>query len=186
MASHRGGGALGRRAVFFDRDGTLNRAVIRNARSYPPASLAEFELYPGVREELQALKQAGFVLIVATNQPDVGAGRQRRETVEEIHARLGELLPIDEIRVCYHTDADGCSCRKPLHGMLIAAAAERDLDLGASYMIGDRWRDVEAGSAAGCRTVFIRNTYDERQPLHYDLAVESVVDASRAILAGMV
>jgi D-glycero-D-manno-heptose 1,7-bisphosphate phosphatase len=168
--------------VFVDRDGTLNHAIIQGARSFPPRTVAEFRLFPGVAESLSALKAAGFFLVVVTNQPDVGAGRQTREVVEAMHVRLRELVPIDDVRVCYHTDADACACRKPQPGMLFAAAADLGLDLAGSYMIGDRWRDVGAGRAAGCRTIFIRNSYDERQPDDYHLAVRSLTEASDAIL----
>jgi D-glycero-D-manno-heptose 1,7-bisphosphate phosphatase len=174
------------RAVFFDRDGTLNRAVIRNGKSYPPESVEGFELYPGVVEAVSALKAAGFAIVVVTNQPDVGAGRQARAVVDAMHEKLRRLLPIDDVRACFHTDDDRCACRKPQPGMLVDTAAEHGIDLGASYMIGDRWRDVAAGRAAGCRTIFIRNAYDEPQPTEYDAAVESVVEASRLILAGAV
>ncbi len=170
-------------AVFFDRDGTLNRGIVRAGKSYPPDSVDAFELYPGVVEAVTALKAAGFLIVVVTNQPDVGAGRQTRATVDAMHAKLSRLVPLDDVRVCFHTDEDGCRCRKPLPGMLLEAAAAHSIDLGASYMIGDRWRDVAAGRAAGCRTIFIRNEYDEQQPAEYDAAVASVAEASRLILS---
>lgn len=171
------------RAVFLDRDGTLNEAFVRDGKSYPPADVDEFRLLPGVGRAAEALKAAGYVLIVVTNQPDVGAGRQQRDVVEAMHVKLQTLLPVDEIRVCYHTDADGCRCRKPAPGMILSAAADRRIDLAASYMIGDRWRDVEAGRGAGCRTVWIRNQYDERQPAASDFVVDSLSEAADLILA---
>ena len=180
------GATVDHRAVFFDRDGTLNRAVIRDGKAFPPPTVADFELYPGVPEALQALKAAGFLLVVVTNQPDVGAGLQRREEVEQMHARLRALLPIDDVRVCYHTEDDRCDCRKPRPEMLRSAARELNINLAASYMIGDRWRDVGAGRHAGCITIFIRNSYDERQPDDYDLAVDSVLEAVQAILSNRV
>jgi len=142
-----------RRAVFLDRDGVINRAVIKNGKSYPPGSLAEFEILPGVREAIAALREAGFLVIVATNQPDVGAGRQRVEVVEAMHAWLLEELAVDDIRVCYHVDADRCQCRKPLPGMLIQAAIDLDLNLAQSWCVGDAARDIEAGRAAGVGTL---------------------------------
>lgn len=172
------------RAVFLDRDGTLNRATIRAGRSYPPDRVEDFELLPGVIEGLAALRAAGFVLIVVTNQPDVAAGRQSRSVVERMHERLRALTPVDDVRVCYHDDAAGCTCRKPQPGMLLAAATDHAIDLSRSYMIGDRWRDVEAGRAAGCRTVFIASGYAERQPDSPDLTVATVLEASAAILSG--
>jgi D-glycero-D-manno-heptose 1,7-bisphosphate phosphatase len=151
------------RAVFLDRDGVLNRAVVRGGRPYPPATVEEFEILQGVAEAARRLRDAGFLLIGATNQPDVARGTQRREVVEAMNARLLEAMPIAEIRVCYE-DGDDCPRRKPNPGLLLEAAEEHGIDLAASYMVGDRWRDVEAGRRAGCRTVFIDRCYDERRP----------------------
>lgn len=172
-----------RRAIFLDRDGTLNQAVVQNGKAYPPASVDDFELLPEVAQAIAALKAEGFLLIVVTNQPDVGAGRQTLEIVEAMHVKLRSLLAIDDIRVCYHTEEDRCGCRKPAPGMIHDAAATWHIDLAASYMIGDRWRDVEAGRAAGCRTVFIRNDYHERQPAVSDATVNSLSEAADLILS---
>jgi D-glycero-D-manno-heptose 1,7-bisphosphate phosphatase len=171
-----------RRAVFVDRDGVVNRAVIRDGRSFPPGSLAELEILPGVAEALAKLRAAGFLVIVATNQPDVGAGKQRREVVEAMHEHLLKELALDDIRVCYHVDADRCGCRKPLPGMLLEAARAWDIALGESFMVGDRWRDVEAGRAAGCRTAFVDYQLDEARPAA-DVVVDSLAAASRWILS---
>ena len=172
---------LSRRAVFVDRDGTLNRAVVVDGKPYPPSTVSEFALLPGVIEGLVSIKDAGYLVVVVTNQPDVATGRQSIQVVEAIHNELRSKLPIDDIRVCFHTDEDRCQCRKPLPGMLLAAAAELGIDLSSSYMVGDRWRDVEAGQAAGCQTIFIRSGYTERQPDRYDIAVDSFAEASLAI-----
>jgi D-glycero-D-manno-heptose 1,7-bisphosphate phosphatase len=151
------------RAVFLDRDGVINRAIVRKGRPYPPSNVDELEILPGVPEAVRKLQGAGFLLFGATNQPDVARGTQRREVVEAIHARLLAEIPIDRILVCYE-DGDDCPRRKPNPGLLLEAAATYAIDLPASYMVGDRWRDVEAGRRAGCRTVFIDLGYDERQP----------------------
>ncbi len=157
-----------RPAVFLDRDGTLNVQVVRDGKPYPPDTLADFRLYPGVPEACAQLKAAGFALVVATNQPDVGRGKQQQAVVEAMHARLRELVPaLDLIQVCYHGgEAHGqpCACRKPKPGMLTDAARQLDLDLPRSWMVGDRWGDIDAGHAAGCRTVFIDHGYAERAP----------------------
>lgn len=150
------------RAVFLDRDGVLNRAQVRDGLSYPPDSPADVEILPGVPEALEDLRRAGFLLLVVTNQPDVGKGKQSREAVEAIHSNLRAELPLDDIFVCYHVDADACNCRKPAPGMLEQGAARYELDLHACYMVGDRWRDVDAGHRAGCRTVFLDYGYRER------------------------
>jgi D-glycero-D-manno-heptose 1,7-bisphosphate phosphatase len=151
-----------RPAVFLDRDGVLNRVMVRNGKPSPPATLAELEIVPDAPSALAALQAAGFLLIGVTNQPDVARGTQRRDVVEAINAALLAALPLHELLVCYHDDPDGCACRKPLPGLLRQAAAKHALDLSSSVMIGDRWTDVEAGHRAGCATVFIDYGYAER------------------------
>jgi D-glycero-D-manno-heptose 1,7-bisphosphate phosphatase len=151
------------RAVFLDRDGVLNRALVRNGKPYPPASPSELEIMPDT-SALSDLKQLGFLLLVVTNQPDVARGTQKRETVEAIHDRLRAALPLDDIFVCYHTDGDGCDCRKPQPGLIFRAAEQYGIDLAASFLVGDRWRDIEAGENAGCKTVLIDYSYQERSP----------------------
>jgi len=172
-----------RRAVFLDRDGVLNRAVVRGGRPYPPATVSELELMPGAPEGLRRLRDRGFVLVVVTNQPDVARGAQRREEVEAMHARIAEQMPVDSFRACYHDDGDGCGCRKPQPGLILAAAAELGVDLASSYVVGDRWRDIEAGYAAGCRTVWINAGYAERGPSRApDATVGTITDAVDWIL----
>jgi D-glycero-D-manno-heptose 1,7-bisphosphate phosphatase len=159
----RGSARPGAWAVFLDRDGVLNRAVVRDGRPYPPATLEAFEILPGVPEAARRLHEAGFLLIGATNQPDVARGTQRREVIEAMNARLLAAMPITAILVCYE-DGDDCPRRKPNPGLLLEAAETYGIDLSASFMVGDRWRDVEAGRRAGCRTVFLDLDYTERRP----------------------
>ena len=142
-------------AVFLDRDGVINRAVIREGKPYPPDSLNELEIPPENKPALDALNQVGFLLIGITNQPDVARGKQRKEVVEEINHYIKSILPITEIYVCYHDKPDHCNCRKPLPGLLLKAAKIHHIDLNQSIMIGDRWKDIEAGQNAGCKTIFI-------------------------------
>jgi D-glycero-D-manno-heptose 1,7-bisphosphate phosphatase len=171
-----------RRAVFLDRDGVINQAVVREGKPYPPANLAEMKVLPGVSEALTALHEAGLMLIVVTNQPDVGRGTTPKAIVEEINHSLANRLPIDEFRTCYHDNGDGCECRKPLPGALIAAAKDHDIDLSNSFMVGDRWRDTEAGERAGCKTFFIDYGYAEKQPETVDYRVQSLAEAANIIL----
>ena len=154
------------RAVFLDRDGVLTRALVRDGRPYAPVTLAEMEIEQDAAMALERLKAAGFLLIVVTNQPDVARGIARREDVEAMHSALRAALPLDGCFVCYHDDADGCACRKPLPGLLLQAAEEQGIDLAASFLVGDRWRDIDAGAAAGCRTILIDRGYRERRPEH--------------------
>jgi D-glycero-D-manno-heptose 1,7-bisphosphate phosphatase len=172
-----------RRAVFLDRDGVLNSAIVRDGRPHPPSCVAEVRILPGVAEVLQRLKEARFVLIVVSNQPDVARGSACKETVEAINGYLAAHLPIDRFITCYHDDIDGCDCRKPRPGLLFTGAREFDIDLMASFMVGDRWRDVDAGIAAGCKTIFIDYGYDEKRPQAYDFLVSSLREAVLIILA---
>ena len=172
------------RVVFLDRDWVINRAVVRDGKPFQPANLAELEILPGVPEALIRLKAAGFRLIVVTNQPDVARGTQTRDAVEALHAVLQAQLPLDEIRACYHDSGDGCTCRKPQPGMLLAAAQDDGLDLAASFMVGDRWRDIEAGQRAGCISLFIDYGYAERQPVAPYVRVRSLTEAADWILSG--
>ncbi|MBC8178233.1 MAG: HAD family hydrolase [Deltaproteobacteria bacterium] len=172
-----------KKAVFLDRDGVINRPVIRDGKPYPPSSVTEVEILPGVSEALEKLKDKGFLLICVTNQPDVARGTQKREQVESIHKCLLESLCLDEILVCYHDDNDGCQCRKPLPGMLLDAAGRLAIDLKKSFMVGDRWRDIEAGQNAGCTTIFIEYGYKERGPkTPPDITVASLAEGADWIL----
>lgn len=173
-----------RRAVFFDRDGVLNEAVVREGKPYSPAGPEELRIARGAPDALRALKEAGFLLVVVTNQPDVARGRQRRSVVEAINARLRAALPLDAIYVCYHDDRDACPCRKPRPGLLLRAATEHAIDLPRSFMIGDRWRDVDAGRQAGCVTIWLEQGYAEADPESApDYQAHSLPDAASWVLA---
>jgi D-glycero-D-manno-heptose 1,7-bisphosphate phosphatase len=165
--------------VFLDRDGVLNRAITCNGVSSPPKPLAALEVLPGVAEALARLRAAHFLLIVVTNQPDVARGTQTRETVEAINAQLFATLPLDEIRTCYHDDADDCSCRKPRPGLLLEGPP---VDLSASVMVGDRWRDIDAGRRAGCATVLVGDHYLEPLLHEPDVRFPTLADAIDWIL----
>src|SRR4051812_3025069 len=150
-----------RHAIFLDRDGVINRAVIRDGKPYPPADPSELEILPRVPEALTRLRGIGYLLIVVTNQPDVARGKTPRETIDAIHSTLLASLPLDTVLTCFHDDRDECDCRKPHPGLLFRARDAFGIDLSRSFMIGDRWRDIEAGANAGCTTVFIDHHYDE-------------------------
>jgi D-glycero-D-manno-heptose 1,7-bisphosphate phosphatase len=153
-----------RRAVFLDRDGVLNRAIVRNGTPHPPTNLAELEIVPDASRALQDLKAAGFLLIGVTNQPDVARGTQSRAVVESINAALLASLPLQEILVCYHDDGDGCDCRKPRPGLLFQGSARHAINLSLSFVVGDRWKDVETGHRASCATIFLDYDYAEQGP----------------------
>ena len=166
-----------KRAVFLDRDGVLTEAVIRDGMPY-----ASQVVYPEAAGALAKLHDAGFALVVVTNQPDVARGTLRREDVDAFHAELRTQLPLDAVYACFHDDADHCACRKPAPGMLLDGARDLGIDLSRSFMVGDRWRDVDAGAAAGCRTIFVDREYAERRPTTFDARVTSITQAATWIL----
>ncbi len=171
-----------RRAVFLDRDGVVNRAFSRGGRPYPPDDLDALEVLPGVPEALAGLRAAGFLNVIVTNQPDVRTGKQTRDMVDRMHTALLDALDIDAIEACFHVDADDCDCRKPKPGMLLAAAQRLGIDLASSFLVGDRWRDIEAGQAAGCTSFFIDYGYEERRPVPPFETVDSLAAAAGRIL----
>lgn len=175
-----------RRAVFLDRDGVLNRAVVRNGHPSPPSGVEAFELHDDVVSGCARLKEANFLLVVITNQPDVGRGKQSRETVEAMHLKMQSALPsLDRIEVCYHAGeryGEPCDCRKPRPGLILRAAADLKIDLGASYVIGDRWRDIDCARTAGCRAIFIQRGYEESLRESPDFTVRNFNDAVSALL----
>ena len=152
------------RAVFLDRDGVLNRAVVRDGKPYPPADAAAVELVDGAVSCMGRLKAAGFLLLVVTNQPDVARGTQSAAELNAINDVLRAALPLDAFFICPHDSGDGCDCRKPKPGLILQGAAAHGVDLAASFVIGDRWRDMDAARAAGVRGVWIDYGYAERGP----------------------
>jgi D-glycero-D-manno-heptose 1,7-bisphosphate phosphatase len=175
----------GVKAVFLDRDGVLIACVVRNGRPYPPLTMEEVEILPGVAEAVRQLSAAGYLLLGASNQPDVGRGTISKEFVEAVNRRLLEELPhIREIDACYDFD-DASPRRKPNPGMLLDAARKYDIDLTKSFMVGDRAKDVEAGRRAGCRTIFIDHGYRETRPEPpADFTTDSLSSAAQWILNG--
>ena len=171
-----------RSAVFLDRDGVINRAVVRGRKPRAPRSLDELELLPGVGEAVSALRGGGYCLVVVTNQPDIARGLTPAAVADSINARIRTALGLDAVYMCVHDDRDACACRKPMPGLITRAAAELGLDLATSHLIGDRWRDIEAGRRAGCSTFFLDRRYPERRPESYDFRVGSLLDAARIIL----
>ena len=171
------------RAVFLDRDGVLNEAIVREGLPYPPSSVEDLVIVWDAFSSLTRLRSYGFRLIVVTNQPDIARGKTSRETVERINGYLLNKLPIDDIEVCPHDDRDGCDCRKPLPGMLLRAARRHGVELDESFMIGDRWQDIEAGRRAGCRTILIGGGYAEGIQSKPDIAVATLTEAANWILS---
>ena len=171
------------RAVFLDRDGVINRCEVRNGKPYSPRCLDDFRLLPGAAAAVQALKNAGLLVIVVTNQPDIGNGLVGVHIVESMHDRLRRRLAIDDIKMCPHRQDAGCDCRKPKPGMLLEAARRWQIDLDKSFIVGDRWTDVVAGQAVGCYTIFIDRGYQEPRLATPNNSTKSLRSAARLILS---
>jgi D-glycero-D-manno-heptose 1,7-bisphosphate phosphatase len=175
-----------RRAIFLDRDGVLVQLLSvssvetseQSVSGRPPRSVAETTIYPDVPDALAKFRDVGFLLIVTMNAPDVPRRNQTREGVEAINQYLAERLPLDDTEVCYHDDADLCICRKPKPGMIRSAAERHGIDVAASYMIGDRWRDVDAGLAAGCTIILIDRGHREELRGRPAVVVGSMAEAA--------
>lgn len=172
-----------RRAMFLDRDGVLIRTFVREGVAHPPDTMDELEILPGVPEALGMLAANDYLLVVATNQPDVARGTQTRDAVEEMNAALTRHLPLDAIYVCFHDAGDHCACRKPAPGLLIKAAQKHGIDLNQSFMIGDRGSDVLAGNSAGCRTFLVDRPYSRCDRIKPDFKVADLMEAAQIVLA---
>ncbi|MGD8561514.1 MAG: HAD family hydrolase [Desulfarculaceae bacterium] len=170
-----------KRAVFLDRDGVLNLVVRRGAGIASPRTLDEFQLTPGAADQVQRLKQAGFLTIVVTNQPDLSRGLLEPSHLERMHAHLSSCTRVDEILTCPHDDGDGCACRKPKPGLILDAAHRHGVDLGRSFMVGDSWKDMGAAKAAGVLGILIDTVYN--QDVDCDCRVKSLQAACGYIIS---
>ena len=170
------------RAVFLDRDGVINANLERNGKPVAPTNLAEFRIFPGAADAVRRLRDAGFLIVVVTNQPDVRTGLTPKATMEAMHDKIRQQMPIDDFLICFHVDADNCACRKPKPGLILEAITKYGIDPASSYVVGDRWRDVLAGQAAGCRTIRIDHAFAEERPSAPDRVVKSLAEAADFIL----
>lgn len=155
------------RAVFLDRDGVVNKVILRDGKPYSPRKIEEFVFNDGVREAVYRLKEAGFKALVVSNQPDLARGEITQNTLDMMTEKLKSEIPIDDIYICPHDDHHQCSCRKPKPGMLIKAAKEWNIALAASFLIGDTWKDIEAGKAAGCKAILLDAPYNQETGCDY-------------------
>ena len=171
------------KAVFLDRDGVINRSIVRDGKPYSPRTLADFVLLPYVPDAIQNLSSAGFLVFVVTNQPDIGNGDISQSLVDAMHQQLMGSLPIHKIYICPHSQKAGCDCRKPKPGMLLTAKAEFDITMDQSFMVGDRYGDICAANAAGCNPIFVDYGYKETPDFQVSVRVSSLFEASQIILA---
>ena len=170
-----------KKAIFLDRDGVINKTFIKNSLPISPPSFDLLEILPGVKESILRLKKLNFVCLVVTNQPDVSRGKIEKKTIIKMNNYLKDEIKLDDIFVCYHDDRDKCKCRKPKPGLLLDASKKWDINLKKSYMIGDRWRDIEAGKSVGCKTIFIDYDYKETKPKNPDFTTDSLLNAVHLI-----
>ena len=170
-----------RRAIFLDRDGVINKIFIKNGLPFSPSSFDQLEILPGVKESILRLKKLNFVCLVVTNQPDVSRKKIEKKTVIKMNNYLIDEIKLDDIFVCYHDDHDNCKCRKPKPGLLLEARMKWDIDFKKSYMIGDRWKDVEAGRRVGCKTIFIDYNYKETKPKNSTFTTNSLFNSVHII-----
>jgi len=170
------------RAVFFDRDGVLNKVVVKDNKPYPPADVKALKINMELIPLCADLRKKGFLLICVTNQPDFARGKCSLENISEINKKISEAFHLDDLLVCLHDNKDNCDCRKPKPGMLVESAKKHDIDLKSSYMVGDRKGDIAAGLAAGCETIFIDYGYDEPKPDNPDITVKTPKEAVEYIL----
>lgn len=169
-----------RRAIFLDRDGVINKVLLNEGKPFSPRRFDEFELIPEVQEILHSFKESGFIIIVVTNQPDIARGLMKMEELIRMHELIKEKFPVDDIMICSHDDTDNCYCRKPKPGMLLDAAKKWNIDLAKSFLIGDTWKDMEAGQSAGCKTFLIDTPYN--QDVKSDYRVKKLYEAWKIIV----
>lgn len=172
------------KAVILDRDGVINETLLQNGKPIPPSNLDQVQIIAGVPEAIRLLKSHGYVVLCLTNQPDVSRGTTTRRTVDEINRHLQNALQIQEIFVCFHDDLDNCDCRKPRPGGIEYFISKYSLSRSSTYMIGDRWKDIEAGQAAGVQTVYISRDYAEKAPLDYTFSAPDLLTAASQIVEG--
>ena len=170
-----------KKAVFLDRDGVINKAFVKDGLPTSPNSLDELEILPGVKESVLRLKKLNFICLVVTNQPDVSRGKINKNTVIKMNNFLKKKIELDDIFVCYHDDKDNCNCRKPKPGLLLQASKQWDVNLKKSFIIGDRWRDVQAGEKVGCKTIFLDYKYKETKPEKPDFITDTLLNATYII-----
>ena len=169
------------KAVFLDRDGVINKVFIKDGLPTSPNSLDELEILKGVKESISRLKKLGFVCLIVTNQPNVSRKKTSKNNVIDINNFLKKKIKFDDIFVCYHDDKDNCNCRKPKPGLLLRASQKWNVDFKKSFMVGDRWRDIQAGENIGCKTIFLDYKYKDKKPKNPDFVTDTLLSATNII-----
>lgn len=170
------------RAIFLDRDGVINRTIVRAPEWIgSPRELHEWQWTDDIHEAIRKLHEAGYLLIVVTNQPEVPRKQLSMAQLSALHNHMKQGLPeLDDVYACLHVDEDNCHCRKPKPGMLLEAAQKWNIDLENSWIVGDRAKDIEAGKAAGCKTCLIE--YGYTYPCNPNLTCKNVLEFVQTII----
>tara|TARA_B100000686_G_C16581923_1_gene858589 strand:+ start:509 stop:1042 length:534 start_codon:yes stop_codon:yes gene_type:complete len=168
---------MDKKAVFLDRDGVINETLIKKGKPSAPFSFDEFKILPNIKESIYRLKKMNYLCLVVTNQPDVRRGLVKKSTVEKMNISLKKEINVDDIFVCYHDDLDNCNCRKPKPGLLLDAGKKWNVNFKKSFMIGDRWKDIEAGKSAGCETIYLDYKYQDKQPEKPNFITDTLINA---------
>ena len=170
-----------KKAIFLDRDGVINKIFIKNGLPFSPPTFDELEILPGVKEAILRFKKKNFLCLLVTNQPDVSRGKMHKEIVIKMNNYLKEEIQLDDIFVCYHDDDDNCKCRKPKPGLLLEASKKWNVDFKKSFIVGDRWRDIQAGKKVGCKTIFLDYKYKEIKPKNPNFITDTLLNATYII-----
>lgn len=165
-----------KKALFLDRDGVLNAAIIRKGKPFAPKKISEIKLYNNIQNILKILKKV-FYIIVISNQPDVGNGIIKKKKSLKINSIICKKNFIDKYYLCFHTEKEKCKCRKPEIKSIIMAKKKYKLDLSKSFFIGDRKKDIDAGNKSGCTTIFIDRKYREEKPKIFKYKCRSTKEA---------
>lgn len=166
------------KAVFLDRDGIINRAIIEKGKPYPPLRISKVYSIEGIKEVIEKIHEKGYLAIVVTNQPDVANHLVDKRTVDKINEYLKSIVKFDDVFTCYHNEKDNCDCRKPKVGLFIKAKGLYQIDFSKSFVVGDRWKDIEAGKNIGCKTIFVDYGYNEKRPKNPSYVIKNVTEIS--------
>lgn len=169
-------------AVFFDRDGILVQAPIVQGRPHSARTVDEIRMIPAAFQLCEVLREARIPTFMITNQPDIARGLIERSVVDEQNQIVARALNLTEVAVCPHDDGDDCYCRKPRPGLIEKLGQKHRINLSTSVVVGDRWRDIDAGVAAGTLTLFIDYGYEERRPKNPTRTVHSTDEMLNAVL----
>ena len=170
-----------KKIAFFDRDGVLNKTLIKQRKPIAPRNINEFKINLQAKEIISYLKSNDYIVIVVTNQPDIGNGLVEKKVVYQMNQRLKSNLLIDDIFVCFHSQKDNCNCRKPRTGLFEKALKKYNVDKAKSFIIGDRFSDIEAGFNFKIKTILLGNGYSESHKIKPDFKILNLKEIKKII-----